>query len=94
MICILIIFNLIGLENLSDFYNYYELLKNKLVENTVVKMKFVMYHNGVFYMRDKAFGKSFIQLSDMIQEFSAMYLHPYLPHQNDELCLGLFPGIC
>lgn len=56
-------------------------------------MKFVMYHSGVYYMRDKSFGKSFSLLSSMIKEYSGLNLHPYLPHIN-EICLGQFPGIC
>lgn len=64
---------------------------NKLVENSIVIMKFVMYHDGIFYMRDKAFGKSFTLLSNMIEEYCSIYPHSYLPH-NDEICLGKFPG--
>lgn len=55
-------------------------------------MTFVMYHNGIFYMRDKLFGKSFSLLSDMIIEYCNLSLHPYLPHIG-EVCLGKYPGI-
>ena len=68
------------------------LLRFELVEKSVVNMKFVVYHDGVFYMRDKLFGKSFSLLSDMIQEYCSLSLNPYLPH-IDEVCLGQFPGI-
>lgn len=63
-----------------------------LKKKSVVHMKFVMYHSGVYYMRDKLFGKSFSLLSSMIKEYSGLNLHPYLP-QIDEVCLGQFPGI-
>lgn len=92
MIFILIIFYIIGFENPKHFCNYSDLLKNKLKENSVNNLKFVMYYDKVFYMRDQTFGKSFILLSDMIKEYCCVDLHPYLPH-SDELCLGLFPGI-
>lgn len=68
------------------------MLKNELKEKLVVNMKFVMYHNGIFYMRDKSFGKSFSLLSDMIKEFCSVSLHSYLPH-SEEVCLGKYPGI-
>lgn len=88
-----IIFNAIDYELSSDTCHYYAVLKNKLEENSVVHMKFVMFYDGIFYMRDKNFGKSFSLLSDMIQEYCGIKLLPYLPHNNDELCLGQFPGI-
>lgn len=69
-----------------------ELLRIELVEKSVVNMKFVVYHDGVFYMRDKFFGKSFSLLSDMIKEYCSLNLNPYMPH-IDEVCLGQFPGI-
>jgi len=69
-----------------------ELLRNELVEGSVVNLKFVVYHDGVFYMRDKLFGKSFLLLSSMIKEYCGLNLNPYLPH-IDEVCLGQFPGI-
>lgn len=69
-----------------------ELLRIELIEKSVVNMKFVVYHDGVFYMRDKFFGKSFSLLSDMIKEYCSLNLNPYMPH-IDEVCLGQFPGI-
>lgn len=72
--------------------NYNYLSKNKLKKKSVVDMKFVMYYNGVYYMRDKTFGKSFVLLSSMIKEYCGLNLHPYLPYSG-EVCLGLFPGI-
>jgi len=51
-----------------------------------------MFHDGVFYMRDKLFGKSFLILSNMIKEYCSLSLHPYLPH-IEEVCLGQYPGI-
>lgn len=77
---------------LNDFCHHHDLLKIKLEENSVVHMKFVTFYDGYFYMRDKNFGKSFKLLSDMIQDYTSLKLQPYLPH-NNELCLGLFPGI-
>lgn len=55
-------------------------------------MTFVMYNDGIFYMRDKLFGKSFLLLSNMINEYCSVSLQSYLPH-NGEVCLGKFPGI-
>lgn len=69
-----------------------ELSRTELVEKSVLKMTFVVHYDGVFYMRDKLFGKSFSVLSDMIREYCGLNLSPYLPHIN-EVCLGLFPGI-
>ncbi|XP_060847831.1 uncharacterized protein LOC132927329 [Rhopalosiphum padi] len=74
----------------GSYSKYMDLLRNELVEKSVVIMKFVVYHDGVFYMRDKLFGKSFSILSDMIKEYSGLNLNPYLPH-IDEVCLGQFP---
>lgn len=84
--------NLIKAETSNDFPDYTYLLCNKLEENSVEKMTFVTYHEGVFYMRDKTFGKSFSLLSNMIKEYCSLSLNPYLPH-HDEVCLGQFPGI-
>lgn len=84
--------NLIKAGTSNEFPDYTYLLRNKLEENSVEKMTFVMYHEGVFYMRDKTFGKSFSLLSNMIKEYCSLSLNPYLPH-TDEVCLGQFPGI-
>lgn len=54
-------------------------------------MKFVLYHEGVFYMRDKLFGRPFSVLNSMIKEYCGLSLHSYLPHIG-EVCLGQFPG--
>ncbi|XP_022174799.1 uncharacterized protein LOC111036859 [Myzus persicae] len=77
-------------NDIGRFTKYMNLLRFELVEKSVVNMKFVVYHDGVFYMRDKLFGKSFSLLSDMIQEYCSLSLNPYLPH-IDEVCLGQFP---
>lgn len=79
------------MEYSSNFCDYNDLLKNKLEDNSVLNMRFVMHQDGVFYMRDKVFGKSFTLLSNMIKEYCSINAHPYLPH-NDEVCLGKFPG--
>lgn len=78
-------------EETTNFVNSINLLKNKLKEKSIVNMTFVMYHDGIFYMRDKLFGKSFLLLSNMINEYCNLSLQPYLPH-NGEVCLGKFPG--
>lgn len=80
------------MESTNDFCDYTYLYTHELKENSVENMTFVMYHEGVFYMRDKTFGKSFSLLSSMIQEYCSLSLNPYLPH-TDEVCLGQFPGI-
>lgn len=72
------------------YFKYMELSRTELVEKSVLKMTFVVHYDGVFYMRDKLFGKSFSVLSDMIREYCGLNLSPYLPHIN-EVCLGLFP---
>ncbi|CAI6361930.1 unnamed protein product [Macrosiphum euphorbiae] len=77
-------------NNISKFIKYMDLSRIELVEKSVVNMKFVVFHDGVFYMRDKCFGKSFSLLSDMIKEYCSLSLNPYLPH-TDEVCLGQFP---
>ncbi|XP_022170007.1 uncharacterized protein LOC111033534 [Myzus persicae] len=77
-------------NEIGRFTKYMDLLRNELVEKSVVDMKFVLYLDGVFYMRDKLFGKSFSLLSDMIKEYCSLNLNPYLPHV-DEVCLGQFP---
>lgn len=82
----------IGIDDMATFTKYMDLSRIELVEKSVVTMKFVVYHDGVFYMRDKFFGKSFSLLSDMIKEYCSLSLNPYLPH-IDEVCLGQFPGI-
>lgn len=79
-------------EESNLYCKYSDLLMYELKEKLVVNMKFVMYHEGIFYMRDKAFGKSFSLLSSMIKEYCSLSLNPYLPHCN-EICLGQFPGI-
>lgn len=76
----------------EDYCKYMSLVRNELVEKSVVNLKFVVYDDGVFYMRDKLFGKAFLQMSSMIQEYCSLTLHPYVPH-TDEVCLGKFPGI-
>ncbi|VVC34737.1 Tudor domain,RNA recognition motif domain [Cinara cedri] len=78
------------IEDPMPICTYEYISKNKLKEKSVVKMKFVMYHEGIFYMRDKLFGKYFSLLSKMIKEYCGVNLHSYLPH-NDEVCLGQFP---
>ncbi|KAF0751710.1 Uncharacterized protein FWK35_00019435 [Aphis craccivora] len=77
-------------DNPRHYFTYTDLLRTEFVEKSVLKMTFVLYHDGVFYMRDKLFGKSFSVLSDMIREYCGLNLSPYLPHIN-EVCLGLFP---
>lgn len=76
---------------LDSFCKYEHLLVNELKEKTVVKMKFVVYHEGIFYMRDKLFGRPFSLLNSMIKEYCGLNLHSYLPHIG-EVCLGQFPG--
>ncbi|XP_025425814.1 uncharacterized protein LOC112694531 isoform X1 [Sipha flava] len=78
------------LEASSNYCKDIHVKHNKLVEKSIVNMKFVMYHEGIFYMRDKLFGKSFSLLSSMIKEYCSLSLNPYLPH-NGEVCLGQFP---
>lgn len=92
MILISILLNAIDSDYGIDFCYYYEILKNKLEINSVVHMKFVVFYDGIFYMRDKNFKKSFNLLTNMINEYCSIKLLPYLPH-IDELCLGQFPGI-
>lgn len=75
-----------------NFCSFYNLLTNELKEKSVVNMTFTMYHDGIFYLRDKLFGKSFSLLSDMIKEYCSLNFHPYCPH-NEEVCLGKYPGI-
>ncbi|XP_025208243.1 uncharacterized protein LOC112603736 [Melanaphis sacchari] len=77
-------------SSLENFPKYMDLFSIELVEKSVVNLKFVMYHDGVFYMRDKLFGKSFSVLSYMIREYCSLNMSPYLPHIN-EVCLGHFP---
>lgn len=79
-------------EEASSYYSGIHIKYNKLAEKSVVNMKFVMYYDGIFYMRDKLFGKSFSLLTSMIKEYCSLSLNPYLPH-NGEVCLGQFPGI-
>ncbi|XP_016658697.1 uncharacterized protein LOC100167275 isoform X2 [Acyrthosiphon pisum] len=79
-----------SMDDIATFTKYMDLSRIELVEKSVVNMKFVVYHDGVFYMRDKCFGKSFSLLSDMIKEYCSLSLNPYLPH-IDEVCLGQFP---
>lgn len=90
IVILIIIFSCKIVKKETNIY-YNHLLKNKLTKKSIVNMKFVMYHGGIFYMRDKSFGKSFSLLSSMINEYCGLNLHPYLPH-NDEVCLGKFPG--
>lgn len=80
------------MEAITHHYTIQHITQNDLVEKSVVNMKFVMYHEGIFYIRDKLFGKSFPLLSSMIQEYCSLSLNPYLP-RNGEVCLGQFPGI-
>lgn len=87
-----LITTILNVDDIGSFTKYFDLLRNELMEKSVVNMKFVVYHDGVFYMRDKLFGKSFSLLSDMIKEYCSLNLNPYLPH-IDEVCLGQFPGI-
>lgn len=70
---------------------YDNLSVNELKENSVVTMTFVMFHKGIFYFRDNSFGKSFLLLCDMINEYCGVKLYSYLPH-SEEVCLGKFPG--
>ncbi|XP_060876252.1 uncharacterized protein LOC132949399 isoform X3 [Metopolophium dirhodum] len=79
-----------SIDDIATFTKYMDLSRIELVEKSVVTMKFVVFHDGVFYMRDKFFGKSFSLLSDMIKEYCSLSLNPYLPH-IDEVCLGQFP---
>lgn len=55
-------------------------------------MTFVMYYEGIFYMRDKNFGKSFSRLCNLIKEYCFQSYEAYLPHTIGEVCLGQFKG--
>lgn len=95
IIVVVIYFNYIKFkigDDTTNVCNYLNLSRKELAQNSVINMTFVMYYNGIFYMRDKSFGKSFSLMCSMIKEYCDLNLHPYLPH-NEEVCLGKFPGI-
>ncbi|XP_050542444.1 uncharacterized protein LOC126906154 isoform X2 [Daktulosphaira vitifoliae] len=79
-----------SMEEIGNYCKHSHLFKNELPVKSSVHLTFVLYHEGIFYMRDKHFGNSFLTMNNMIKEYCSLNLCPYLPHDN-EVCLGQFP---
>ncbi|XP_050425594.1 uncharacterized protein LOC126836355 isoform X2 [Adelges cooleyi] len=78
------------IDEVTNICKYDHLIENELFEKSIVSLTFVLFHDGVFYMRDRMFGKSFSTLSNMIKEYCSLNSSPYFP-RIDEVCLGQFP---